>query len=197
MTGDQQGTRTTGPRLLLCAADAALARAWRAVARGRTGVQARQASVLEVTADAVISPGNSFGWLRRGVDLLYARAWPAVEQRVRSAVLALHGGELPVGEAVVVPTGVARPAWLVSAPVTREPDEPLPPGTVHPYLAARAVFRLWAAGRLDDGRPLRRVIGSIALPAPDDDGGLAADGWARQVAAAWDELFADRNRSAS
>lgn len=178
------------PELVLCAVDEPLAAAWSAAADKLGGrVRVHRGSVLDVAAQAVVSPANSYGWMRGGIDAVYARAFPDVEQRVRSAVLAFHGGELPVGEAVVVPTGEDRPAWLISAPTMREPGELLPSGTVHPYLAARAVFLKWRDGRLDHV-PLREFVDTIAMPGLGTGvGGVAPSTCARQVAAAWTEVF--------
>ena len=72
-------------------------------------------------------------------------------------MLAYHGGELPVGEALLVPTGAPSPAWLVSSPTMRTPGEVLHSDTVHPYLAARAVLRLWTHGVLENGMRVRDV----------------------------------------
>jgi O-acetyl-ADP-ribose deacetylase (regulator of RNase III) len=194
----EQTTRAGVPRIVLCATAEPLARAWTRIADGRPGVEVHHGSILEVPADAVISPANSHGLMRGGLDAVYAQTWPTIEARVRSAILALHGGELPVGEAVVVPTGGVRPAWLISAPTMREPTDRLPEGTVHPYLAARAVFRLWRDGLLEDGRPVRRVIGVLALPGLGTGvGGVDPEVAARQLAAAWDESFTPTARSAT
>jgi O-acetyl-ADP-ribose deacetylase (regulator of RNase III) len=180
-------------RLVLCAVSEPLAQAWDAACGERPDVAVHRGSVLEVPAQAVVSPANSFGWMRGGVDAVYAQAFPGVEQRVRSAVLAYHGGELPVGEALIVPTGVAAPEWLISAPTMRAPGERLPPDTVHPYLAARAVFRLWLDGTLEHGDPVRSVVSTIALPGMGTGvGGVSPATCARQVIAAWDEVFGDR-----
>jgi O-acetyl-ADP-ribose deacetylase (regulator of RNase III) len=179
-------------RLVLCAIDDALAEAWASVAEGRRDVHTHRGSTLDVPAEAVVSPANSYGSMRGGIDAVYARAFPSIEQHVRSAVLAYHGGELPVGQAVIVPTDVPAPAWLISAPTMRSPGELLPPDTVHPYLAARAVFKLWRYGRLDDDRPVRSVVSTIAMPGLGTGiGGVPASVCARQVMAAWDELFTD------
>jgi O-acetyl-ADP-ribose deacetylase (regulator of RNase III) len=184
------------PRLVLCALDEPLAAAWREVADGRAGLAVHQGSVLDVRADAVVSPANSYGWMRGGVDAVYARTFPEVEQQVRSAVLAYHGGELPVGEALLVPTGVPRPSWLISAPTMREPGEQLPSDTVHPYLAARALLRLWFAGALENGTPVRSLVRSVAVPGLGTGiGGAPPELCASQVAAAWDEVFAPANRA--
>ncbi|WP_284749985.1 macro domain-containing protein [Amycolatopsis sp. RTGN1] len=178
------------PELVLCAVDEPLATAWTSAAAKVTGrVRVHRGSVLDVVAQAVVSPANSYGWMRGGIDAVYARAFPGVEQSVRSAVLAFHGGELPIGEAVIVPTGEAEPAWLISAPTMRGPGERLPADTVHPYLAARAVFLQWRDGGLDQG-PVREYVDTIAMPGLGTGvGGVDPATCARQVAAAWDEVF--------
>ncbi|ALG14454.1 macro domain-containing protein [Kibdelosporangium phytohabitans] len=177
--------------LVLCAVEEPLALAWEAAARQRHGIRVHHGSVLEVPAQAVVSPANSYGWMRGGIDAVYAQVFPNIEQTVRSAVLAFHGGELPVGEALIVPTGVPMPSWLISAPTMREPGEPLPEDTVHPYLAARGVFWLWRDGYLDEGVLIRDVIRTVAVPGLGTGvGGVSPETCARQVMAAWDEVFA-------
>lgn len=177
---------------MLCAVDNALAAAWLAAAEGRDGIVVHHGSVLDIGAEAVVSPANSHGWMRGGIDAMYARAFPAVEQNVRSAILAYHGGELPVGEAVIVPTGEVAPFWLISAPTMREPGERLPADSVHPYLAARAVLRLWLHGRLEEGTAIREVVHTIAMPGLGTGvGGISPRTCARQVVAAWDEAFSE------
>ncbi|MBN6035404.1 macro domain-containing protein [Amycolatopsis sp. 195334CR] len=179
------------PELVLCAVDEPLARAWRHVVDTVDGpVRIHRGSVLDVPAQAVVSPANSLGWMRGGVDAVYSQAFPEVEQHVRSAVLAYHGGELPIGEALVVPTGEPAPAWLISAPTMREPGEGLPPDTVHPFLAARAVFRLWRDGQFEHGGEIRHGVETLAMPGLGTGvGGVAPTTCARQVAAAWSEVF--------
>jgi O-acetyl-ADP-ribose deacetylase (regulator of RNase III) len=57
---------------------------------------------------------------------------------------------------------------------------------------------MWHSGLVEDGRPVRRVIRSIAVPGLGTGiGGLSPRTCARQVAAAWDELFADAGHPAS
>ncbi len=182
------------PELVLCAIDSPLAEAWQQAVREMRGrVRLHHGSVLDVSAQAVVSPANSYGWMRGGVDATYAQAFPEVEQNVRSAVLAYHGGELPIGEALMVPTGARTPAWLISAPTMREPGERLPPDTVHPYLAARAVFQLWRDGRLEQGVHVHQAIDTIAMPGLGTGvGDVSPHTCARQVCAAWDDVFPAR-----
>lgn len=179
------------PSLVLCAIDEPLVRAWQSVVdQLSAAVKVHHGSVLDVAAQAVVSPANSYGWMRGGIDALYARAFPEVEQHVRSAILAYHGGELPIGESVIVPTGEPAPAWMISAPTMREPGEKLPEDTVHPYLAARSVFLRWREGRLEHGADVRTVVDTIAMPGLGTGvGGVSPQTCARQVAAAWTEVF--------
>jgi O-acetyl-ADP-ribose deacetylase (regulator of RNase III) len=192
--GPGAGTPHRTPELVLCALDEPLAQAWRSVVDVVPGsVRLHVGSILDVAAQAVVSPANSYGWMRGGIDAVYARAFPGIEQRVRSAVLAYHGGELPVGEAVVVSTGEPGPEWLISAPTMREPGERLPEDSVHPYLAARAVFQLWRDGRFEHGAEIRSVVETIAMPGLGTGvGGMSPSGCARQVAAAWEDVFLGR-----
>ena len=111
---------------------------WRIVIFDQRGA-GRSTPLGEVTDN---SPAHLVADIERlrtalGIDAVYATAFPQVENNVRSAVLALHGGELPVGEAQIVATGETEPPWLISAPTMRLPGERLPVDTVHPYLAAR------------------------------------------------------------
>ncbi|WP_051386202.1 macro domain-containing protein [Actinokineospora inagensis] len=176
--------------LVLCAESEPQAEAWASTAEGRPQIHVHRGSVLEVSADAVVSPANAYGWLREGVDATYTEAFPSIEQRVRSAILGSYGGEMPIGEALIVPTYIARPAWLIAAPTTREPFEYLAAETVNPYLAARAVFRLWSAGLLDDGVPVRQSVHTIAMPGLGTGvSGVPPEVCARQIAAAWDAVF--------
>jgi O-acetyl-ADP-ribose deacetylase (regulator of RNase III) len=178
------------PHLVLCAVDDAMAEAWQQAAADHDAIAVHHGSVIDVGAQAVVSPANSYGWMRGGIDAFYAELFPDVESAVRSAVLALHGGELPVGEAMIVPTGLEEPRWLISAPTMKEPATTLPPDTVNPYLAALAVFRLWREGTLDDGTHVRDAVATIAMPGLGTGvGGVSPAACARQVVAAWDSIF--------
>lgn len=192
VTLEQYRAPAAWPSLVLCARDTDLAQAWEVVRADDVSVY--HGSVLDVDADAVVSPANSYGSMRGGIDELYAATFSGIEERVRNAILRTHGGELPVGQAEIVATGAARPAWLISAPTMRTPTERLPADTVHPYLAARAVFLLWRDGMVydhhDHPAPVRDLVRTIAIPGLGTGiGGVDVANCARQVDAAWHEVF--------
>jgi O-acetyl-ADP-ribose deacetylase (regulator of RNase III) len=178
------------PELVLVAIDEPMASAWDGVAEGRDWVRVHRGSVTDLRVDAVVSPANSFGWMRGGIDGVYARWLPGIEDKVRTAIAAESGGELPVGEALLVPTGVESPAWLFSAPTMRRPGELLDPAGAAARAAARAVLRQWRDGVLPEGRAVRAAIGSLAMPGLGTGvGGLAPQTCATRVAEALDEVL--------
>src|SRR5882757_6243547 len=87
-----------------------MASAWDKLVAGRPWVRVFRGSVTDLEVAAVVSPANSFGWMRGGIDGVYSRWLPGIEDRVRAAIAAEWGSELPVGETVLVPTGIEPPA---------------------------------------------------------------------------------------
>jgi O-acetyl-ADP-ribose deacetylase (regulator of RNase III) len=174
------------PELVLVAVDEPMAQAWDELAAGRDHLRVHRGSVTELDVDAVVSPANSRGVMAGGIDGVYARWFPGIERRVR----AVTGGKLPVGSAVIVSTGLARPGWLISAPTMADPGQRLHPSGDSAAAAAAAVLRLWRDEVLPDGRPVRLVVGTIALPGLGTGvGGLHPSTCARHVATALDDVL--------
>lgn len=132
-------------------------------------------------AEAIVSPGNSFGFMDGGFDQGINATWPGAGTKVREMIDAEWDGELPVGSAGHVHLGrapgfgaAAADVTLIVAPTMRSP-EPLPRDTLAPYLAARAA--LLCARKLQ--------LTSIALPAFGNGvGRVSAAVVAHQVGAA-------------
>jgi O-acetyl-ADP-ribose deacetylase (regulator of RNase III) len=170
------------PELVLVAVDEPMAAEWDRVAAGRPWVRVHRGSVTELGVDAVVSPANSFGFMGGGIDGVYAQWLPGIEDRVRAAITTAHGGELPVGAALIVATGAATPAWLISAPTMRTPGERLAADGAAAGAAAGAVLLAWRDGTVPDGRPAREAITSLALPGLGTGvGGLAVSVCADRV----------------
>lgn len=159
--------------------NAALVDALRRELAGVADVEVTCGDVFDVTADAVVSPANSFGFMEGGIDLVYSRrfGWD-LQERLKDLLRRDHAGELPVGQAVIVETGAPDIPWLVSAPTMRVPADVSE--TVNAYLALRAA--LLAVQR--HGREPR--IETVLSPGLCTAVGRMPPGRAaRQMAAAW------------
>ncbi|XP_046553882.1 uncharacterized protein LOC124263347 [Haliotis rubra] len=107
------------------------------------------------SADALVSPANSFGFMDGGIDMAYSLhfRWQ-MQERLQNIIRTEKHGELLVGDAIIMPTfeGGAKEdsmdwsmtnegqpiKWLISAPTMRVPMTVK--GTVNAYLAFRAVI---------------------------------------------------------
>jgi O-acetyl-ADP-ribose deacetylase (regulator of RNase III) len=123
----------------LCALDSAMARAWASHFGSQSGVRIHEGDILTKQADAILSPANSFGFMDGGIDLAYSHffGWE-LQDRLREMLYRHHAGELPVGNAVIVPTQHSNIPNLVSAPMMRVPGDIA--DTVNVYLAFRAAL---------------------------------------------------------
>src|SRR6478672_8699414 len=91
------------------------------------------------SADAMVSPGNSFGVMNAGLDAaIRAVLGQLTERRVQETIVDRHHGELPVGTAIVVATEHERWPYLVVAPTKRVPE--CVADTLNAYLAFRAAL---------------------------------------------------------
>ena len=113
--------------------------AWRETFAGVEGVDVSQGDIFGLTADAIVSPANSFGYMDGGIDGVYSMhfGWE-LSQRLREVLRTEWDGELPVGCAVIVETNDPRIPYLVSAPTMRVPMNVS--NTVNAYLAFRAAL---------------------------------------------------------
>lgn len=132
--------------------------AWEQLFSEFDNVTISQGDILTQKADAIVSAANSFGYMDGGLDLVYSMhfGWE-LEKSVRKALLDEHDGELPVGRAIIVPTGRDDIPWLVSAPTMRVPS-PIA-DTVNVYLAFRAVLQtVRAHNRQYPDTPIRSIL---------------------------------------
>lgn len=184
-------------RIILTATDAPMASAWKEFCDGLAGVTIHRGSIFDVQADAYVSPANSFGFMDGGIDLAYVMELGGrIERAVQNAICEEHFGELPVGQAVIVPTDHTKVPFLIAAPTMRVPMK-LPKTTVNPYLAARAVLNLIHPKNLftvDSCRLVSNVVRTVAFPGLGTGvGGVDPRVCARQVAEAIRRVFLGDN----
>ena len=134
--------------------------AWRDAFAGTRNVDISEGDIFAgPTADAIVSPANSFGYMDGGIDGVYAQRFgPEMCERLRVLIKAAWDGELPVGCAAVVETGDRAIPYLVSAPTMRVPMDVS--DTVNAYLAFRAA--LIAVREANRRRP--GMIRSVVCP---------------------------------
>lgn len=152
------------------------------------------ADPLEAPGDALLVPGNSFGFLDRGFELRVVDAYGfEVQDALRAKIRSAFFGEILVGQAVVVETPKA-PRPIVYAPLWRIPSRL--EGTVNVYLAVRGA--LLALGREGAGEGAKRlVVPALGIGPP---GELHPGVSARQARYAYEVVagrrgFGDKNLS--
>ncbi|MDI1452133.1 macro domain-containing protein [Polyangium sp. 6x1] len=179
----------------------ALAHAWREEFAGAPGVTVSLGDIfferpgpvlakdpIEVHADAVVSPANSFGFMDGGIDAVYTHhLGHEVEARLRATLAERFGGELPVGQAIIVPTGHGAIPWCISAPTMRVPADVS--DTVHAFLAMRAALLAVLAHNESAAEPIRTVL----CPGLGTGvGRMPPARCARQMREAWNQIIGRR-----
>lgn len=169
--------------LTLGTLDEAMAEAWATQFR-LPAVTITVGDILEADADAILSPANSFGFMDGGIDLLYSRffGWE-LQEALQARITSEYDGELPVGQAIVVPTEHETIRFLVSAPTMRVPSKI--DGTVNVYLAFRAALLAVQRHNAGRGQKIRSLV-SPALGA--GIGGMPLARVARQMFAAYSDV---------
>jgi O-acetyl-ADP-ribose deacetylase (regulator of RNase III) len=126
-------------------------------------VKIHRGSIFDVKCDAIVSPGNSFGFMEGGLNLEISEFFGGqVLERLHKLIQTRHHGELLVGLAEVVDTDHSKIPYLIAAPIMRVPT--VLRETVNVYLATRAILTLVKFGTVPDGTPVKHIIETIAIP---------------------------------
>jgi O-acetyl-ADP-ribose deacetylase (regulator of RNase III) len=150
-------------QIVLAAVDDELVRAWESTCGKMESVKIHRGSILDVKCDAIVSPGNSFGFMEGGLNLEISEFFGGqVLERLQKLIQTRHHGELLVGQAEVVDTDHSKIPYLIAAPIMRVPT--VLRETVNVYLATRAILTLVKFGTVPDGTPVKHIIETIAIP---------------------------------
>ncbi|MEG4589078.1 macro domain-containing protein [Microcoleus sp. MOSTC5] len=150
-------------QIVLVAVDDDLVRAWESTCGNMENVKIHRGSMFDVKCDAIVSPGNSFGFMDDGLDLEISEYFGGqVQERLQKLIQTRHHGELLVGRAEIVDTDHAEIPYLIAAPIMRVPT--VLRETVNVYLATRAILTLVKFGTVPDGTPVKHIIETIAIP---------------------------------
>jgi O-acetyl-ADP-ribose deacetylase (regulator of RNase III) len=140
---------------------------------------------IDVKADAIVSPANSFGFMDGGIDAVYTFQFgEALQRRLQHVIASELGGELVVGMAVVVPTQNSDIPWCISAPTMRVPRDVA--DTVNAYRAFRAALRAVLAHNASGLAPINSILCPGLATAI---GRMPVARCARQMRAAWNDVL--------
>jgi O-acetyl-ADP-ribose deacetylase (regulator of RNase III) len=144
--------------------------------------------IFDITADAIISPANSFGFMDGGIDLAYSKyfGW-GLQKTLQSKICNVFHGELPVGLATIIETKNKNIKFLISCPTMRVPENVS--NTVNAYLA----FRAGLIEVLNFNKENEVNISSILCPGLGTlTGMISAENCAKQMKYAYDLILCNK-----
>lgn len=145
--------------ITLCDQQPALVQEWAKHFRDNPEVEVRLGDLMDVYADAYVSPANGHGWMDGGIDLELRSRFMAgdIETKVQTAI-AKFGSILPVGQALIVETADEDVPYLVVAPTMEVPSFVGMSSNAYKAMAAllKAISKFNATGQ--------DVISSVAVP---------------------------------
>lgn len=166
----------------------AVVAAWQSAFADAHDVNVSCGGIFDLQADAIVSPANSFGYMDGGIDLVYSHffGWD-LESALKTLIREQHFGELPVGQAIILPTGHKAIPWLVSAPTMRVPS-----GigrTLNVYLAFRAALIAVVHHNANGATPIQ----SLLVPGMGTGvGDVLPERAARQMRLAYDNIVREQ-----
>lgn len=140
-------------------------KAWNNFFGRQANLDIAEGDALDLEVSAMVSPLNSFGIMGAGFARdLNVRSNGALEGRVRKVIEDKYAGELPVGIAEVIKSGMNGTDFVVVSPTVRVPPDRMTNANVNTYLATRAALRAIASfvrKELQEGKDAS--ITSVAL----------------------------------
>ncbi len=96
---------------------------------------------FSVKTDCIVSPGNSFGFMDGGLDLVISKklGW-GIQTNLQKILRSEYNGELLVGQALLLETENKEIPYCIAAPTMRVPSHLK--DSVNVYLAAKAIFKI-------------------------------------------------------
>lgn len=141
--------------------------------------------------DVYISPANSFGWMDGGIDAIYSRMFPGIQQLIQARIAevrpvkTIYGRyKLPVGSTLITRPGQLPNNKLMICAPTMETPHNIRKHMENVYYAAIGIFKL--CEHFSPGT----VIGIPGLGT--GVGGLTGDECAHLISRAWTDLKNNR-----
>lgn len=126
-------------KIILIDRNPELIAAWEKEFKGYENIEFHCGDIFDKSADYLVSPANSFGFMDGGIDLAYSKkiGWH-LQERLQEKIKNEYDGELLVGQSAIIETDFEQYPYLLAAPTMRVPM--YLDGTVNVYLAAKAIF---------------------------------------------------------
>ena len=176
-------------KVILCDKKDEVVEAWQTRFLKNTEIDIVAGDIFDCGCHAVVIPGNSFGFLDRGLEFQAGELFGfELQDIIRSRIREGYSGELLVGQGFTIPCEDqfgpdSACKYLVYVSVSRTPQDIK--GTLNAYLAARGAFLAISEPGLED-------IESIALPGiGTGSSGMPPEICARQMRYAY-SIFAGR-----
>ncbi|MBK36191.1 MAG: hypothetical protein CME26_11775 [Gemmatimonadetes bacterium] len=131
-------------KVTLCDKSPQVVEAWRNRFIKNPEVEIVEGDIFDLEAGAVVIPGNSFGYLDRGIELQAGELFGfELQDHLREKIRSQYNGELLVGQGFLVPCSELFPgksscSHLAYISATRTPGDLT--GSLNSYLAARGAF---------------------------------------------------------
>ena len=127
---------------------------WRQVFSSYPEVEVLTGDYFQQSADAIVSPANSFGIMDGGLDLAIRNELGfQIETDIQEVILNKYHGEMPIGSAEIINTNHDKWSYMIAAPTMRIPENTA--FTLNAYIAFRAI--LIAINSFNESKPKRSI----------------------------------------
>ena len=127
---------------------------WRQVFSSYPEVEVLTGDYFQQSADAIVSPANSFGIMDGGLDLAIRNELGfQIEIDIQEVILNKYHGEMPIGSAEIINTYHNKWSFIIAAPTMRIPENI--GFTLNAYIAFRTI--LIAINSFNESKPHRPI----------------------------------------
>jgi O-acetyl-ADP-ribose deacetylase (regulator of RNase III) len=166
---------------------------WVQVFSGYPEVEVIIGDYFQQSADAIVSPANSFGIMDGGLDLAIRNELGfQVEADIQEVILNKYHGEMPIGAAEVININHEKWSYLIVAPTMRIPENVA--FTLNAYNAFRAI--LIAVNNFNESQPKNPIKSLVCSGLGTGIGGMDSTKCAGLMRAAY-KLITEPARIAS
>ena len=155
---------------------------WRQVFSSYPEVEVLSGDYFQQSADAIVSPANSFGIMDGGLDLAIRNELGfQVETDIQEVILNKYHGEMPIGSAEIIKTNHNKWTYMIVAPTMRIPENVA--FTLNAYIAFRTI--LIAINSFNESKPKRPIKSLVCSGLATGIGSMEVTKCAAQMRAAY------------